>query len=206
MARNAGQWQRTEGGKVTRVSRVERNWRGVCLSLRRRAYHQAGYAFMARFESIVVREVSTRLELGSGKVFYDSGGQLSFDGFDGLGIDGPGNSGKEQKVVRIMLAAHLAERLAISRRATVPPCRRRDLEAWEVLARVVMGGHPSATRLAWMEFQWLQVRDILCQNWATIEAIAEALIERETLSGKGVDEIRQSCRERECSRLQVALP
>jgi ATP-dependent Zn protease len=155
---------------------------------RNTAYHEAGHALIARQEKRDLAEVSIAFKFQPA-LDWDSGGRVSYGEWrEEQGLDYVDKAVRE---TRIAMAGTIAEQIARNKR----PIRLRyfgtDLQAIESVRQRCV--HPlfcsEESYDAWLRWQWLYVRDMLYFFWPAVEIVAEALLERETITGDECEEI-----------------
>ncbi len=163
--------------------RIEKSRRLMTPAMKRvTAYHEAGHAVICRRERVPVTRLTIRPD------GYALGGCT----FDHPDMD---CHGRIRQQVRIAMAGQIAERLS---RAEWPkrmpdyskPGYGSDLkliERGKLLPECIFRSDDANT--AWRRWQWTCVRDVLHEFWPQVVAVAEALLERETLSGDEVSAI-----------------
>jgi hypothetical protein len=161
------------------------------LERRRHAYHEAGHAVVAWREAIRVIELTIRPDpkrLASSD--YGSAGaiKISLDRSDYPDLD---YNDIHEKNARIAMAGKISEQIGRGKLPIMLRYRWTDLESIQNTVSILFPSRASGedTIAAWFKFQWLTTRDHLKQDWSKVEAVADALVDKETLTGAEVTDI-----------------
>lgn len=147
------------------------------------AYHEAGHAIMCSVEGVAVTKITIEIRHFAAPPWFWFGCCTS----DPTPDFDPDTVIKKR--VRISMAGEIAERILQGGPLEMMFDYCEDLEGIE------RGSVLPEWSNAWKTQQWAKVRDDLREHWPLVVLLAEALLERETLTG---DEVARIFREAAC--------
>lgn len=155
--------------------------------LRNCAFHEASHVVVAACEHVRVTKVTIEWEFGGDAPdAIHSCGRTSFDESS---VDHLDYLERILKAARTALAGGIGEQLACGREPRMLRYIGTDLAVIKTAEQCLTFEYSEEARRAWLRLQWLIARDTLHKHWDFVKAIAEALLERETLTGEETHEI-----------------
>ena len=155
------------------------------------SYHEAGHAVAANSHGLGMTHVSIRRT-------EESLGRCSIQG---------GNAVDDHRAAVIMIAGHVAERMAVGRENVYPNWYLDDYDmdtARDFIARA--WGDEVERQQEGRATAQLQARSLLTARWSAVQEIAELLERRTTILGEDVARICLAEAARRSARLNAARP
>lgn len=176
--------------------------------LRQIAYHEAGHAVISWMEGTGLGHVTIKPAEDSRGRFTGEGLDCSSDEED----DGPvirdytrdpdevlAEDEWRKKWTRVTMAGSVAEHLLLGLQRG--PINGRKKGDGASIRQNFAASYSTQTNLAWVRWLYLTVRDDLRRKWLVVEALAEELLKRETLSGDEMRKIIKAADEKHYPRI-----